>query len=200
MREAALKAEPPREEREFLDSDLLEVSSLDPTIRYDIRYATNDNLLSTPLYEKSSALLQRPAAEALLRAHESLREKGLGLCIFDAYRPWYITKLFHDAAPEELKQFFADPARGSRHNRGCAVDLTLYDLKTGKPVEMVSEFDEITARSRAYYPGGTSLQRHHRRLLRQAMEAQGFAVLEEEWWHFDYPGWEKYAILNQKLD
>jgi len=90
----------------------------------------------------------------------------------------------------------ADPANGSRHNRGCAVDLTLYDLATGEPVEMVGVYDEMSPRSYPEYPGGTSLQRWHRELLRDAMEAQGFSVYQWEWWHFDYPGWAEYPILN----
>ncbi|MFN2480696.1 MAG: M15 family metallopeptidase, partial [Pyrinomonadaceae bacterium] len=89
---------------------------------------------------------------------------------------------------------------GSRHNRGAAVDLTLYDLKTGRPVEMVSTYDETTDRAYPDYPGGTSLQRWHRRLLRDAMESEGFTVYEAEWWHFDYQDWRKYPITNVPFD
>ena len=90
----------------------------------------------------------------------------------------------------------ADPAQGSRHNRGCAVDLTLYDLKTGAPIEMPGTYDEMSPRSFPNYPGGTSLQRWHRDLLRHAMESEGFTVYEAEWWHFDYKDWAEYPILN----
>ena len=114
------------------------------------------------------------------------------MLIHDAYRPWYVTKVFWDATPDDKKVFVANPANGSRHNRGCAVDLTLYDLKTRKPVEMVSTYDETTARAYPDYPGGTSLQRWHRKLLRDAMEAEGFTVYEAEWWHFDYKDWKSY--------
>jgi D-alanyl-D-alanine dipeptidase len=107
-----------------------------------------------------------------------------------------VTKLFWDATPPEGKIFVADPAQGSRHNRGCAVDLTLYDLKSGKPIEMPGTYDEMSERSFPNYPGGTSLQRWHRDLLRWAMESEGFTVYEHEWWHFDYKDWHEYPILN----
>jgi serine beta-lactamase-like protein LACTB len=104
--------------------------------------------------------------------------------------------MFFDATPSRFKHFVADPSKGSRHNRGCAVDLTLYDLKTGTPVEMVSGYDEFSDRSYADYLGGTSLQRWHRDLLRNTMEDEGFTVYEAEWWHFDYQDWAHYPILN----
>jgi D-alanyl-D-alanine dipeptidase len=146
------------------------------------------------------AYLQRPAAEALKRVHDRLSEHGYGLLIYDAYRPWHVTKMFWDATPEKYHNFVADPAKGSRHNRGCAVDLTLYDLKTGKPVEMVSGYDEFSDRAFPDYPGGTSRQRWHRDLLRRAMQAEGFSVYEAEWWHFDYKDWQKYPILNKTFE
>jgi len=139
-------------------------------------------------------------AEAVVRANHKLRKYGYGLLIHDAYRPWYVTKVFWDATPDDKKIFVADPSKGSRHNRGCAVDLTLYDLKTGKAVEMVSTYDETTDRAHADYPGGTSLQRWHRKLLREAMEAEGFAVYPPEWWHFDYKDWQKYRIGNVRFE
>jgi D-alanyl-D-alanine dipeptidase len=125
-----------------------------------------------------------------------LKPLGYGLLVHDAYRPWYVTKVFWDATPDDKKIFVADPAKGSRHNRGCAVDITLYDLKTKKPIDMVSTYDETTDRAYPNYPGGTSLQRWHRDLLRAAMEAEGFTVYEAEWWHFDYKDWQHYPILN----
>jgi D-alanyl-D-alanine dipeptidase len=125
-----------------------------------------------------------------------LKGRGYGLLIHDAYRPWYVTKVFWDATPDDKKIFVADPSKGSRHNRGAAVDLTLYDLKTGKPVKMVSTYDETTDRAYPDYPGGTSLERWHRKLLRDAMESEGFTVFEAEWWHFDFNDWRKYPIGN----
>ena len=131
-----------------------------------------------------------------MRASKALAKRGYGLLIHDGYRPWYVTKMFWDATPEADHIFVADPQNGSRHNRGCAVDLTLYDLATGKPVEMTGGYDEMSTRSYPDYPGGTSLERWHRDLLRKTMEAEGFKVYEFEWWHFDYADWAKYQVMN----
>lgn len=200
LRTEALAATPPVETGDFLDIDLVELRSIDPTLRYDIRYATTNNFMSAVFYSEAKAFMQRPAAEALARAHRKLREHGYGILIHDAYRPWYVTKMFWDATPAEFKHFVADPAQGSRHNRGAAVDLTLYDLATGDVVEFVGGYDEFSDRSYPEYPGGTSLQRWHRELLRDAMEAEGFRVYEWEWWHFDYQGWERYRIGNEVFE
>jgi D-alanyl-D-alanine dipeptidase len=196
LRKQALADHPPAEAGEFRGADLVELSTPDPTIKLDIRYATTNNFLGAPVYSQPRAFLQRPAAEALLRVHKNLKELGYGLLIHDAYRPWYVTKIFWEATPEDKRIFVADPSQGSRHNRGCAVDLSLYQLATGKPLEMVGVYDEMSERSYAGYPGGTSLQRWHRELLRRAMEDQGFLVYPFEWWHFDYRDWKKYPILN----
>ncbi len=200
LRRDALAASPPREAQEFRQADLVELRSVDPTIRYDIRYATTNNFMGAVFYSEAKALLQRLVAEALVRAHRKLKEKGYGLLIHDAYRPWYVTKMFWDATPARFKHFVADPAQGSRHNRGAAVDLTLYDLATGQPVTMVGGYDEFSDRSYPDYPGGTSLQRWHRELLRDALEAEGFRVYEWEWWHFDFDGWREFPILNTRED
>ena len=196
LRREALAATPPLERGPFREPDLVDLSTLDPTFRFDIRYATANNFMGTPFYAEPKAFLQRPAAEALLRAQQTLQRYGYGLLIHDAYRPWYVTRMFWDATPDSLKEFVANPANGSRHNRGAAVDLTLYNLRTGEPVEMPSGYDEFTPRAYPGYPGGTALERWHRELLRQAMEAQGFTVYENEWWHFDYRDWREYPIGN----
>jgi D-alanyl-D-alanine dipeptidase len=196
----AQKAEPPNEKGDFLPTDLVELRKLDPTIKLDVRYATTNNLFGTVFYSQPRAFLQRAPAEALVRINRKLKESGYGLLVHDGYRPWYVTKVFWDATPQDKKMFVADPSKGSRHNRGAAVDLSLYDLKTGKPVEMVSTYDETTDRAHPDYPGGTSLQRWHRDLLRSAMEADGFTVYELEWWHFDYKGWERYRIGNELFE
>lgn len=196
LRREALQARPPEQPAGLRRPELVDLAALDETIRMDIRYAGANNFMSAVFYRQPRAFMQRPAAQALLAAHRSLKEKGFGLLIHDAYRPWYVTKMFWDATPEEQKIFVADPANGSRHNRGAAVDLTLYDLKTGEAVEMVGGYDEFSDRSFTEYPGGTSLQRWRRDLLRRAMEAQGFQVYEYEWWHFDYQDWEQYPVLN----
>ena len=188
--------EPPKEAGNFRKPELVELIKLDPTIKLDIRYATSNNFLGRPVYTEARAFLQKPAAEALVRANKSLRKKGYGLIIHDGYRPWSVTKIFWDATPDDKKQFVADPSQGSRHNRGCAVDLSLYDFKTGKEVVMPSEYDEMSDRSHINYIGGSQEQRRLRDLLRLAMEAEGFAVYEPEWWHYDYKDWKEYPILN----
>ena len=196
LRRQALAAQPPREKGDFLKADLVDLSTLDPSIHFDIRYATTHDFIGEPVYSEARAFLQRPAAEALLRADRRLKAQGYGLLIHDAYRPWYVTKIFWDATPADKKIFVADPKDGSRHNRGCAVDMSLYDLKTGKPVEMTGVYDEMSERSYPFYPGGASIERWHRAILRHAMESEGFRVYEFEWWHFDYQGWQHYPILN----
>jgi D-alanyl-D-alanine dipeptidase len=196
----ARAAQPPNETGDFLPADLVELRKLDPTIKLDVRYATTNNLFGTVFYSQPRAFLQRAPAEALVRVNRKLKESGYGLLVFDGYRPWYVTKVFWEATPADKKIFVADPAKGSRHNRGAAVDLTLYDLKTGRPVEMVSTYDETTDRAHPDYPGGTSLQRWHRKLLRTVMEAEGFTVYEAEWWHFDYKDWQRYRIVNQTFE
>jgi len=196
----ALGARPPQEQGDFRPFDLVDVAKMDPRIKLDIRYATTENFLSTPVYDSPRAFLQRPAAQALLRAHHELMQHGYGLLIFDAYRPWYVTKVFWDATPADKHEFVADPSKGSRHNRGCAVDLTLYDLKSGREIEMTGVYDEMSPRSYPTYTGGTDEQRRHRDLLRSAMEKQGFTVYDTEWWHFDYRDWQHYAIGNVPFD
>jgi D-alanyl-D-alanine dipeptidase len=200
LRAEALAASPPHEDGTFRKPELVELTTLDPAIHLDIRYATANDFLGTPVYTQARAFMQRPAAEALVRALHKLQPLGYGLLIHDAYRPWYVTKIFWDATPPEGKIFVADPKEGSRHNRGCAADLTLYDLATGKPIEMPGTYDEMSPRSFPDYPGGTSLQRWHRDLLRRAMESEGFTVYEHEWWHFDYKDWREYPILNIKFE
>jgi len=196
----ALTAEPPREVGEFRSPDLVELVKLDPTIKLDVRYATTNNFLGSIFYSQPRAFLQRPAAEALVRVHRKLKEYGDGLLLHDGYRPWYVTKAFWDATPQDTRWLVADPSAGSRHNRGAAIDLTLYGLKTGRPIEMPSTYDESTSRAYAFYPGGTDLQRWHRALLRRMMESEGFTVNPQEWWHFDYKDWRSYAIGNIPFD
>jgi D-alanyl-D-alanine dipeptidase len=191
---------PPAESGAFLAPDLIEPARIDRTIHLDIRYASTNNFLGSVFYSSARAFLQRPAAEAVLRAARALKPKGYGLLIHDAYRPWYVTKVFWDATPPESRWLVADPAKGSKHNRGAAVDITLYDLATGKPVEMPSTYDEATPRAVADFPGGTSRQRWHRALLRRVLEAEGFIANPDEWWHFDYRDWQKYPILNRTFE
>ncbi|HQO26825.1 MAG TPA: M15 family metallopeptidase [Acidobacteriota bacterium] len=191
---------PPPEAGDFRRADLVDVAALDPTIQLDIRYATDRNFLGVPVYEQARALLQRPAAEALVRVQRGLESRGLGLRVYDAYRPWSVTWVFWEATPPELRRYVADPAQGSRHNRGCAVDVTLIRLATGEAVPMPSGYDEMTPRAHVDYPGGPAQPRQMREVLRQAMAAEGFEVYPYEWWHFDYRDWRRYAIANIPFD
>ncbi len=200
LRRLAALEKPPSETGSFLPFDLIDLTGLDPLIKLDIRYATANNFLGTPLYTEARASLQRSAAEALERAHKQLQKQGFGLLIHDGYRPWSVTWIFWQATPPDKHSFVANPATGSRHNRGCAVDLTLYDLKTGQPVVMPSGYDEMTERAFPTYQGGTAEQRRLRDLLRTAMEAQDFTVDSGEWWHFDYKEWRRYQIGNVPID
>ena len=200
LRKEAENSNPPMGNSESEKFDLVEIKNIDRSIKYDIRYASENNFMGSKFYKTSNAFLQRPAAEALKRVNEKLRSYGFGLLIHDAYRPWYVTKMFWDATPVDKKIFVANPQNGSRHNRGCAVDLTLYELSTGNPVEMISGYDEFTDRAFPYYYGGTTKQRWLRDLLRENMESEGFSVYEYEWWHFDYKDWNKYGIGNLKFE
>jgi D-alanyl-D-alanine dipeptidase len=186
---------PPKEANKR-EADLVELTKLSSTIKLDIRYATANNFVGRPVYTEARSFLQRPAADALVRVHKQLKKKGLGLVIFDGYRPWAVTKLFWDVVPEDKRKFVANPERGSKHNRGCAVDLSIYDLKTGALIDMPSGFDEFTERASPDYTGGTEKERANRDMLRRLMEAEGFTVNANEWWHFDYKDWEKYAIYD----
>jgi D-alanyl-D-alanine dipeptidase len=186
---------PPKEDNKR-EAKLVELIKLDKTIKLDIRYARNDNFVGRPVYNEARAFLQKPAAKALIRVHKKLKKQGLGLVIFDGYRPWSVTKLFWAVTPETQRKFVADPKKGSRHNRGCAVDLSIYDLKTGILLEMPSDFDDFSEKAHPEYAGGTETQTKNRNLLRKLMEAEGFTINANEWWHFDYKDWKEYGIYD----
>lgn len=175
---------------------MIELTKLDSTIRLEIRYATANNFVEKAVYPEARAFLQPPAAEGVARVHRKLKKKGWGLVIYDGYRPWSITKIFWEVVRPEHRIYVADPAKGSKHNRGCAVDLGIVDLDSNKAVPMPSGFDEFTERASPDYAGGTLEERRNRDLLRHLMEAEGFHVNPREWWHFDHQDWEKYPIYD----
>jgi len=175
---------------------LVELVRLDSTIRLDVRYATPRNFMGRPMYTQARVFLQRPAAEALVRVHRALLQRGYGLLVFDGYRPWAVTKKFWDETPPVQRKFVADPRKGSKHNRGCAVDLTLFELATKREVSMPSPYDDFSDKASSSYTGGTPEQRQRRGILRTAMEREGFRVEPSEWWHFDYKDWRNYPILD----
>ena len=180
--------------------DLVDVATLDPTIRLDVRYATRANVTGRILYSTARAFLQRPVADALVRVHRALADEGLGIVVLDAYRPWRVTKALWDATPPDRREFVADPERGSRHNRGAAVDVTLFDRGRGEQVVMPSAYDDFSERAYPTYAGGDAAARAHRDRLRAAMEREGFFVHPSEWWHFDYKDWAEYPILDVPFD
>lgn len=180
-------------------SDLVELVRIDPSLRLDIRYATANNFLGFPVYPEPRAFLQRDAAEAIKAANAELRQQGLGLLILDAYRPHHVTRLMWERTPESKRAYVADPAQGSRHNRGAAVDLTLVDLATGKPLKMPSMYDDFSKRAHHDFQGASPEALANRARLKKLMEKHGFQALSNEWWHYDFRGWEKYPISDQSF-
>lgn len=192
----AVQLEPPKDPNATRQADLVELVTLDPTIKLDIRYAGTNNFIGKPVYKEGRAFLQRPAAEGLVAAHRELARHGYGLLIHDGYRPWAVTKLFWAITPPALREFVADPASGSKHNRGAAVDLTMYDRGLGTAVLMPSGYDEMTRRAYPDYRGGPPDARGRRDLLRAVMERHDFTAEPNEWWHFNYKDWREYPILD----
>lgn len=180
-----------------LSEDLVEVNQLDPTIRLDIRYATPDNFTGRQLYDQARAFLVQPAAKALVQAHRAVQRQGFGLTIYDAYRPWRVTKALWDATPPGPKRnYVANPKRGSKHNRGCAVDLTLHSATDGAEVSMPSGYDEFSLRAHRNFMDAPPDALRHRVMLQQVMEAAGFRGASNEWWHFDFNSWQEYPVLD----
>lgn len=170
-------------------------------IKVNSVYGGSENCFSAPLYNSSSLYVSTGAADALGKVQQRLAEQGYGLVLWDAYRPWSVSKLAHLALPDNRKGMLDDPdLKGSTHNTGNAVDVGLYDLKTGAEVELSSGFDEPTIRQYARYAGGTSRQRYLRSLLRDTMELYGFKGIEMEWWHFEFGDISQYAHLNIPLE
>ena len=176
---------------------LLELIKLDPAIRLDMRYATANNFTGRILYDEARAFLAAPAAQAVARASKMAQADGFGLTIYDAYRPWRITKKLWDATPVgPKKEYVANPKRGSKHNRGCAVDLTLHDLQTGQLVEMPTEFDDFSEKAHRDYMGASTAAIANRARLASYLEAEGFVGLSNEWWHFDFTGWAQFPVMD----
>ena len=180
---------------------LVELIKLDPSIRLDMRYATTNNFTGRVLYSEARAFLTVAAAQAVVRASAKARADGFGLTIYDAYRPWRVTKQLWDATPVgPKKEYVANPKRGSKHNRGCAVDLTLHDLKTGLLVEMPTEFDDFSEMAHRNYAGASTVAIANRARLQRYLEAEGFVGLSNEWWHFDFTGWQDYPVMDVPFD
>lgn len=173
---------------------LLEIKRYVPGIKLDIRYATKNNFMKQVMYKQARAFARRPVVEQLKRIQAELKPKGYGLKIFDAYRPYTITVEFWKKASD--KNFVANPAKGSKHNRGCAVDLTLIDLKTGKDVPMPTPYDSFEAAAAPHYNKLPKDLIKNRDFLIKTMHAHGFKVIYNEWWHFDFTGWPNYELMD----
>lgn len=163
------------------DTDLIQISSLDPSITKDIKYATDDNFMKEVLYDFDDCVLRRGTAQKLVNANRILKKAGYKIKVFDCYRPLAVQRKMYARFP--LKGFVADPAKGSNHNRGAAVDCTIVKL-TGEAVEMPSEYDEFSERSYHNYPAQEPMKTH-RQILRDAMVQSGFTTISKEWWHYD---------------
>lgn len=165
-----------------------------PGIKLDIRYATSNNIMNRPLYSKAMAFMRLAAAEALKTVQQELQPLGYGIKIYDAYRPYDVTVTFYERFLDTT--FVASPYTGSRHNRGCAVDMTLIDLKTGREIEMPTPYDSFTRQAHSAYPDLSEKVLRHRDILQKVMLKNGFQIYPDEWWHFDFVGWEKYSVMN----
>lgn len=179
------------------DKRLVDVSTI-PGVRIDVRYATGNNFMHQQLYPIAKVFLRAPAARALSDVQSDLAKEGLGLKVFDGYRPYAITERMWE--PIKNPDFVADPAKGSRHNRGAAVDLTLVDLTTGAEIEMPTPYDDFTDRARADYANLPANVIANRAKLREAMVRHGFDPLPSEWWHFDFRGWERFELMNVSFE
>jgi D-alanyl-D-alanine dipeptidase len=173
---------------------LVDLAAAIPSLRMDIKYASTDNFTGEQLYPQPRAYLRQPAAEALRAAQQALSEKGLGICIFDAYRPYSVTLKLWEYLRDE--RYVAAPWTGSRHNRGCAVDMTLVDLASGETLAMPTGYDDFSERAGHHYTDLPETVLHNRKVLVSVMRKHGFAPLPSEWWHYDFNGWENYALLN----
>jgi D-alanyl-D-alanine dipeptidase len=174
--------------------ELVDLQQYIPHIKLDIRYATANNFTHQVLYPRAAAYLKLPAAKALKEVQEELELRGLGLLVFDGYRPFSVTQKMWEIVPDE--RYAANPAKGSGHNRGVAVDLSLYNLKTGQPLKMPTDFDNFTEMAHQSYPVKDTLVANNRKLLRDVMEKHGFVNLTTEWWHFYLKDAQQYPLLN----
>ena len=200
LRKQTKKLQPPVEQGNFLPVEWVSLTAMDGTIKLDMRYGTENNQWGAKLYEGEQGFLQRPAAEALARVQQQLKLYGYGLLVYDAYRPWFVTKMTWDAATEKQRTFLEDPTAGSRYNRGASVDVGLYELVSGEPVMMPSAYEENTLSAKPAFVGGTELTRWRRDLLRQLMEKEGFIGSSDAWWRFDYHTWRQYPLVNKSFE
>jgi len=176
------------------ETRLVEIKKYIPGITLDIRYATTNNFTGQKMYNEAKAFARLPVVLALKQVEADLKKQGLGLKIYDAYRPYAVTVHFYEVAHDT--NFVADPRKGSKHNRGCAIDLSVIDLKTGKELDMPTGFDSFSKKAAAAYMELPKTEIANRAILKTAMEVHGFREIATEWWHFDFNGWSKYPLLD----
>jgi zinc D-Ala-D-Ala dipeptidase len=176
------------------NKELVDLEKLIPNIVLDIRYATTNNFTKEKIYHLAKAYARKPVAEALKKAQQELNKQGLGIKVFDGYRPYSATVKFYEVYHDTT--FVASPYRGSRHNRGCAVDITLMDLKTKKELKMPTPYDTFVKEARPTYPIKDIEAKKNRELLIAVMSKYGFKVNASEWWHFDFIGYKNYEVLD----
>ena len=199
LREISKNSNPPILDSLDSHKKLVDLKKLDDEFQLDIRYASTNNFMRSKFYKNERAFFNINAADRLIEAKNELKELGYGIIIYDAYRPWFVTKMFWDGTPENLKHFVANPENGSSHNKGCAIDIGLYDIETGESIVMISGYDEFTERAYPNYMGGSKKQRDIRDMLIQVMERNDFTVYEYEWWHFNYNGCDS-GIMNYSFE
>ena len=175
------------------DAGLTDLSKAAPGVLVDLRYATADNFFRQKFYTDTRALLRPDTAKKLAAAQTEFTERGLKLKIWDAWRPLRVQREMWKVKPDA--NYVADPARGSRHNRGAAVDVTLVD-NNGQELDMGTGFDDFSPRAHLDAAGLTDAAQKNRKLLRDVMERHGFKPLRTEWWHYDDADWEKYGLLE----
>ena len=199
LREISKNSNPPILDSLDSHKKLVDLKKLDDEFQLDIRYASTNNFMRSKFYKNERAFFNMSAANKLIEAKNDLKELGYGIIIYDAYRPWFVTKMFWEGTPENLKHFVANPENGSSHNKGCAIDIGLYDIETGESIVMISGYDEFTERAYPNYMGGSKKQRDIRDTLIQVMERNDFTVYEYEWWHFNYNGCDS-GIMNYSFE
>jgi D-alanyl-D-alanine dipeptidase len=176
------------------DNELINLENFISSIKLDIRYATTNNFTGKIVYPEVKAFARKPVAESLKKVQEFLENKGLGLMIYDAYRPYSISLKFYEIYPDT--NFVAAPWLGSRHNRGCAVDISLYNLKDGKQLSMPSEYDDFSEKAHPDYSNLTDSVIANRTMLINIMKEYGFTVYPTEWWHYDFKGWNNFKLMD----
>jgi len=173
---------------------LVNIVDVIPDIKLDIRYATPNNFTGEQIYTDPLAFARKPLVESLALVQNSLRKYGLGLVVFDAYRPYSATVKFYEVYPDT--NFVASPWKGSRHNRGAAVDVSLVVLETGEEIQMPTGFDDFSDAANPNYSNLPDNVIKNRALLINEMQNHGFQVYPYEWWHFDFIGWEAYSLMD----